>query len=313
MTTADDGSFALQRCAPTLHVLIAGPGSGPARHHPVFRRKDVSPGSATIACVVGDDAFPSAVVGGRIVDEGGAKLVGIEAWVESGSRRYSTAKFDSGARFEFGPLPPGRIRVLARHPERGELFSTTFDLRPEQRLEVEDLRFACPGSLELLATDLDGAPMPQATFYLVHDQGYFASTLKLTDGRGRAEVLAPGRYFMHVFGNSVFDTRPIIVRPGETTHVRTRELPGHKRVFHFHYAGLELPINCRALFRDEAGEELRRTSLHLWQEKEFTSVDFHFAAGSYRLELELPDGRRIAQDFTVTGREGEPPVVVRLR
>src|SRR5690606_7751028 len=101
--------------------------------------------------------------------------------------------------------------------------------------------------------------------------------------------------------------------PGETTHVRTRQLPGHKRVFHFHYAGFEPPINCRALWQDPAGDVLGRASLHLWQEKEFVSVDFYFATGSYRLELELPDGRRIAQDFTVTGQDGEPPVVVRLR
>ena len=92
-----------------------------------------------------------------------------------------------------------------------------------------------------------------------------------------------------------------------------RELPAHKRRFHFYYAGLKPPVDCRVIWKTVAGEAIRRSSLHLRQNKEFVEITSYFAAGSYGLELKFPSGRRIHGTFEVTGSESEAPVVIRLQ
>lgn len=39
----------------------------------------------------------------------------------------------------------------------------------------------------------------------------------------------------------------------------------------------------------------------------------YFAAGEYEVELELPSGRKVSREFTVSARDSDSPVVVRLK
>ena len=72
-------------------------------------------------------------------------------------------------------------------------------------------------------------------------------------------------------------------------------------------------MNCTAVWKTRSGESIARSSLHLWQKKEFIEIDMYFAAGEYDVELELPSGQRVGQEFTVSLRKSGSPVVVRLK
>ncbi|HEX9794677.1 MAG TPA: carboxypeptidase regulatory-like domain-containing protein [Planctomycetota bacterium] len=145
------------------------------------------------ARVLGTDGQPVAGAGVHVIDEGGQPIT-----------IFSMNGTAPDGWMEIDALPPGRVRVLARHPEWGQTETEAF-LRSGGTTEIE-LRLETGAWLFVLPVDAEGAPMQAVQVIAVDGHGTPVSSLMtgteamtmafqfLSGTEQRLGPLAPGSY-----------------------------------------------------------------------------------------------------------------------
>lgn len=296
----DDGAFALGPFLGTpelelrVHPRGARGGAGSPETQAVYVKRGVRPGVHDLAITVPDTALPSAWLRGRLVHPSGTRrgpvLVG-----ESGTARAVVAA--AGGAFQFGPLAPGRWRiVLPLWPQELELAAV--DLLPGDNRDLGEVAVPAvtAGELHVELPPFELPPGFRAEFdsaaavqVLLADGLRFVRWANVDRGTTRLHLL-PGRYVLRVVGVPLAPVaHECEVRAGETTRVLLQTRPAAMRRVAFRHPGGGHPFDPLALeVRDSRGrivwnaEVPSHNGWWLWE--------LNLEPGSYELRARTENG-----------------------
>jgi hypothetical protein len=140
-TVADDGRFALGTEAGSPAQLFAFPRESSLRI-PLADGRLLTPGAGPEqVLVIRDDELPSAHVCGRVVvGEGSDAARSALSLFDGRTRARNLRRVGQDGRFEFGPVPARRYRLLLMNHDGIEQELAEFAVAHGQRLELGDLR-----------------------------------------------------------------------------------------------------------------------------------------------------------------------------
>ena len=318
-TTGQDGAFALVGCVDADYTVAVMAGRT-EWYLPIVQQRGVKPGGEPLRLVIGRDAMPSCRVFGRLAaDQPGGEL-GL-ALVGSRGGSMSTGSLEPGREFELGPMPPGRYSLQTQGkmslesrggPPWVQAFGS-FELQPDERRDLGELRLPQFGDLAAELRDAAGQPVAKATVTLAL-VGAPMGGLRLQFAAGRAQArLAPGSYLPSVTSASGpfhVEHAPIVVEAGQTTTVQLQLATGVVRELCYDLSRVGLPMRAFATFH-KGGAPLQRVWFD-FRLDESTASSHHFTPGSWELELELGDGRVQKFPFVVTADAEAPPIDIRV-
>ena len=216
--TAADGSFRFENLFPREYPLRArAPGPGVLGLYPSLERAGVRPGPDELVLRVPARRQPSVTLRGVFLDEDGGVIPGasVMPWADQGGNSMQVECEEATGRFEVGPLPPGRWRLVLEAPGRAQVFVGPRELGPGETWDCGEVRLAPPGRVVVRLHpegELGEDPrlrLRQAGWWRPEDLG--------TVGLERSASLPPGLYQLNVLGPYEELTLPFEVQSGGET------------------------------------------------------------------------------------------------
>lgn len=198
----EDGGFRFPRLPPggTFDLMAVRTGFAPTKATARTAPAGQPSPPARIVMEDGQTAF------GRVVNEGGRPVAGATVSLRSESQSPLGAVSDEEGRFELQHLSPGRISVLATHPDYAPAFLNRFEIPSgNPRVDLGTLRLPPGEFIEGRVTNSRGAPIEGAAVWVHPGEGHNPRMLwesgepeplrTAPDGTFRAENLEGGQRF----------------------------------------------------------------------------------------------------------------------
>ncbi|HVS08887.1 MAG TPA: sigma-70 family RNA polymerase sigma factor [Planctomycetota bacterium] len=225
-TPKADGSFEFGGCADVPHRLrIHAPGGS---FFAVLQLEDVHPAAAQRDIPIDPADLLSCRVRGRIVDDTGQPLAGIEFNVaREGHNTAPILTADAEGAFDIGELPPGKYRILVRAAGYAPLHSELAELLSGETWDFGELRLQRGGTIRVQlerAAALASADVHVSAALPGTGRGFW---LPVHGDEARSEVLSPGEYRVLLYGMGTPTaiaqrSARATVRAGEETRVELR-------------------------------------------------------------------------------------------
>lgn len=223
---------------------------------------------------------------------------------ESGERVEPWVTKTDGT-FRASPVSPGRLRVIARHPEFVETISSTIRLQPGEEARVK-LVMRAGGTLETRVVDERGEPIARARVDIVAIRGTFAETRMTADDGTFSLQAVPDRLSLTVTRPGMADVtshrEEVSVKEGERKQLEIKLPPVREPILVRVMDDANRPLaNAQVTVASLSPKaQLRRTR--------FTSstgeVDFADARGlPLLLEVTLPGRAPVAMELDAAPAE----------
>jgi hypothetical protein len=306
-TTAADGSFRIDACAPVPHTL-AWRVPGDSWRPPADARTVATPGTP-VELRLTAMSLPNAHVAAWPIDATGTPVVGagLAAFRSDDGVAVSRTRA-TGPRVGLGPLPAGSYEVELDHRELGIHSLGSVSLGSRQSLDLGVVQLAPPGHIEALVEDALGQPIDD-WLVVTRAQGHLRTTIEVKGGTGTSRPLGPGRYVLHsVAANRAAMTWYCDVVAGQTATARLRYDAAVEHLVRFAPTSLAAPLEFHGTWFAPDGAWLRRTR-YAWRGDGPLEVTQARVPGTYRLELTLPGGTTWTETIVVPAVAGEVSVV----
>ena len=185
-----DGSFEFAGCAAAKHKIRAHAPGGSL--YPVVVVEAV-PGPDLLLVPIESAMLPSCRVKGRIVDENGQPVAGVQLnLVLKGANVTPIETADADGRFDLGPVPPGEYSVIARAPGCAQMNGEWVTLVANASWDFGELHLKRGGTLAVHLADPAKAPAQLALEVLRADKT--VAWIRFENGAGSSDPLEPGEY-----------------------------------------------------------------------------------------------------------------------
>ena len=198
--TDANGRFELIRCSDAEYRLYVVEQLSSVRTTVVYR-EDVRPGPAELVFTVLESKIPSVFFTGELRAPDGeltSGRVGL-SWCDGASGK-SGGGLGVDGRFRLGPLPAGRYAIRFHRKDHATIRRGPLEVAPRQTVDLGRLQFEAWGTLPLLVSDPNGAPLTSTARAQLEPMSHAGRTeLELTDQLGRFEKVVPGEYWLRIW------------------------------------------------------------------------------------------------------------------
>ncbi len=192
-TPKADGSFEFTGCGDAVHrIRIHAPDAG---LFPVATL-EARPGAEPLIVPIDSAVLPSCRLRGRIVDEDGAPLAGVQfnpILSAAGFSPIETA--DAAGRFDLGPVPPGEYGIRIRAKGYAAHQSEKVTLAANASWDFGDLQLQRGGSIAIHLAHPATKPVSIELWRGESSQAWIG----IQGDSGRSETLAPGEYELRLW------------------------------------------------------------------------------------------------------------------
>jgi hypothetical protein len=191
-TPKADGSFEFTGCGDAVHrIRIHAPD---ASLFPVAT-VEARPGTEPLIVTIDSALLPSCRLRGRIVDESGVALAGVQFNpIKTGAGFSPIETADAAGRFDLGPVPPGEYSIRVNAKGYATHQSERITLAANASWDFGDLQLKRGGTVSV---HLAGATGKQVAIEL-HLGDALMGWIGVQDGSGRSDTLEPGEYELRV-------------------------------------------------------------------------------------------------------------------
>ena len=277
-----------------------------AERFPTLQR-NVDVDESEVVFQVGRDDLCTVTVTGRILDPERRPIpsANVALW-PLGSWYGSGAESDVRGEFRAEHLRPGTYEVSLGFPELPSLFFGRITLAPEEVRALGEIVLQPPGTVHIT---IEGAELAgrgefaSFSFQQLDDEGHSHWSASATAAEALAGVaLQPGHYALLASGRTGIASvsRPFELAAGDTVTVDLVPRPGRHV-----YASIEVPSGTaipdwvQSSVRDGAGELIAESLGRASTDRRQTHY-LQLVPGTYELEAEASDGRRVHEFFEVT-------------
>ncbi len=319
--TDSEGRFVLRNCPDADHLIrLYWPDKGTTTL--VSERDFVRPGDDEVLFVVSPGMIPSASLSGMILDVMGSPVRELLVYAEDdrGESRGRRTYMHDG-RFQIELLSAGRYRLGCHSRQLAQEVLGTFELKPNEVLDVGTLQLSPRGFLELTMRRRDGVALSGPDTRVVGGEGRFVSLRNETTDDGtlyRSPALIPGRYSIYpTFTNAAGPTCEVWIRGGEMTSLDIDLEPGAWRVIDFRVpAGARPPTVLNLAIRDGSEASVLQDECRYftrdkdghWIHRFVTSLP----VGDYQFEATSEEGLAALGSFAVIAPDLQDGFVVEL-
>ncbi|HUR27105.1 MAG TPA: carboxypeptidase-like regulatory domain-containing protein, partial [Planctomycetota bacterium] len=215
-----DGSFEIRGCADVAHELEVHRAGSRFWTFPTARREGVHPGSASVVITIDPGSLPSCRLRGRIVDDRGEPVPGIEYMLgREGGQGAPLLAAEADGSFDVGPLAPGKY-MIGVHAAGFAPFSAPFvEVTAGATHDFGDLRLSRGGTIAVHLTRAAGFENAELELYAQLPRSRSSASLPVLGDAAHSQVLAPGEYIVELIADPTLGiaqrTRRANVRVGE--------------------------------------------------------------------------------------------------
>ncbi|MEZ5967129.1 MAG: sigma-70 family RNA polymerase sigma factor [Planctomycetota bacterium] len=226
--TDGDGRFLLAPLRDGPHLVTARPPDRGAISPPLAQRDGVRPGDADLELRALDMTRAGRLVG-KVLDAtgNGARLAKVLVTGRGAAQGIDVVTIVEGADGSFAtePLPPGEYRVRLDMAGVGFFDGGKHELRPEQRLDLGELRAPALGTLAVRLLHPDGRAVAAREVMMFDHHGNARRFTAGEDGVWRCAPAPAGRFVLHLRGGAVAPTKREVGLAGGTETELTLTLP----------------------------------------------------------------------------------------
>jgi hypothetical protein len=287
--TDAQGRFEILDCPDVPFELAAYPPNPVGRFRPPAgaTAEGVMPGKGDVLLTVTSTSKPTAYVLGKVVDEDGKALGGVQIWAHNeGTLQSSGAMTDKEeGSFQVGPMPAGTYSISLSRKDFPGWNLDAIDIAPDERRDVGTITIPARGRFELVLRREDGAIVDRPFVMML--KGRNGYPLNAEDGfTFKSDELYPGSYTLCPVGQNIAtEQRTIEISPGETTRLELRCRAGIPQVFKFAPPlGERGPDMIRVVIHDSKGSVVldRNSGFDISKDRVRTpSMIAGFAPGRY--------------------------------
>ena len=207
VTTDEEGAFRLKKAVlPSYDLHVQDSRSEVHRSAPLL--ESVAPGGEPVRIVFdARDLARSRLVAHLSGPEGEpleVQMVDLRRFAGDGSDQSGLSRNEVvDGLLTTGWIPAGRYGVTVWTSAFGRWFLGTFDVPPNQEVDLGS--FACPdaGVVRLRVLDEEGAPVPEASVHLVREGDPGGTVTSVRNGEGESAPLQPGSYWASFWGGDL--------------------------------------------------------------------------------------------------------------
>jgi RNA polymerase sigma-70 factor (ECF subfamily) len=219
-----DGAFEIRGCADVLHSIEVNPPDG-SFVFPAAQRKDVEPDGPDLVIEIDPRNLPSCTLRGRIVDELGAPVPGVNFTISrAGNNLSPSLTAGEDGEFEVGPYPAGRYRVGVHSDEFATYLGEPADVEVGATWDFGDIQLQRGGSIAVHLTRDPALAEARVSVSALPVGGSGSRWMPLEGDVAHSEVLPAGEYVVLLRGRDAADavaqrTARVTVRTGEEARV----------------------------------------------------------------------------------------------
>ena len=218
VTPKADGSFEFKGCGDALHRIRV---HAPDANLYAVATLEARPGGEPLVVTIDPAMMPSCHLRGRIVDENGAALAGVQFNpIQSGTNFSPVETTDAAGRFDLGPVPPGEYAIHVDAKGFAKRQTEKVTLAANTNWDFGDLQLQRGGTV---AVHFARAPAGQVAIELARGDAT-GGWIGVQQGRGSSETVEPGEYELRAWvdGKAIElagGNPRVNVRAGEETSV----------------------------------------------------------------------------------------------